>query len=189
MNRVFNTWSCARLIFCVSAQSVWGQADENAKLVEGAKKESKLVWYTSTNVTEAKPARRFEKSSLVKGERSRAAKGLIAFVKGAIGRRKPRASSRSSKIPTATGRRSTLTNYATIGYNPTLVSEKEAPKQWEDLLDPKWKGKFANVCHSRRAGDSERDPESRGCWAWIPIRVGNDAIGSLTFLKRPRRDT
>jgi iron(III) transport system substrate-binding protein len=34
-------------------------------------------------------------------------------------------------------------NYATIGYNPTLVSEKEAPKQWEDLLDPKWKGKFA----------------------------------------------
>ena len=34
-------------------------------------------------------------------------------------------------------------NYTTIGYNPTLVSEKEAPKQWEDLLDPKWKGRFA----------------------------------------------
>ncbi len=34
-------------------------------------------------------------------------------------------------------------NYTTIGYNPKMVSEKDAPKQWEDLLDPKWKGKFA----------------------------------------------
>jgi iron(III) transport system substrate-binding protein len=32
-------------------------------------------------------------------------------------------------------------------YNNTLVSEKEAPKTWDDLLDPKWKGKmcFHNV--------------------------------------------
>jgi iron(III) transport system substrate-binding protein len=34
-------------------------------------------------------------------------------------------------------------NYTTIGYNPTMISEKDAPKQWEDLLDPKWKGKIS----------------------------------------------
>ena len=34
--------------------------------------------------------------------------------------------------------------YATmIAYNPKLVSESEAPQSWEDLADPKWKGKVA----------------------------------------------
>jgi iron(III) transport system substrate-binding protein len=28
-------------------------------------------------------------------------------------------------------------------YNTNLVSAKDAPKSWEDLLDPKWKGKLA----------------------------------------------
>jgi iron(III) transport system substrate-binding protein len=28
-------------------------------------------------------------------------------------------------------------------YNTNLVSAKDAPKSWEDLLDPKWKGKIA----------------------------------------------
>jgi hypothetical protein len=27
-------------------------------------------------------------------------------------------------------------------YNPKTLSEKDAPKRWEDLLDPKWKGKL-----------------------------------------------
>jgi len=27
-------------------------------------------------------------------------------------------------------------NYATNGYNPKLVGEKEAPRRWEDFLDP-----------------------------------------------------
>jgi iron(III) transport system substrate-binding protein len=30
-----------------------------------------------------------------------------------------------------------------ITYNTTLVSEKDAPKKWTDLLDPKWKGKVS----------------------------------------------
>ncbi len=29
-----------------------------------------------------------------------------------------------------------------FAYNPELVSEEEAPKTWEDLLDPKWEGKI-----------------------------------------------
>jgi iron(III) transport system substrate-binding protein len=33
--------------------------------------------------------------------------------------------------------------YNVIGYNTQLVSRDQAPKSWEDLLDPKWKGKIA----------------------------------------------
>lgn len=29
-----------------------------------------------------------------------------------------------------------------FSYNPELVSKEEAPKTWEDLIDPKWKGKI-----------------------------------------------
>jgi iron(III) transport system substrate-binding protein len=34
-------------------------------------------------------------------------------------------------------------SYNVIGYNTKLVSRDQAPKSWEDLLDPKWKGKIA----------------------------------------------
>ena len=35
-------------------------------------------------------------------------------------------------------------NYIVLGYNPKMVKEAELPKQWEDLLQPRWKGsKFA----------------------------------------------
>ena len=29
-----------------------------------------------------------------------------------------------------------------IGYNTAMIPEKDRPKDWPDLLDPKWKGKF-----------------------------------------------
>ena len=58
MNSVLTTLVSLSLwiiVFSMGALSAWGQTDERAKLVEGAKKEGKLVWYTSTNVTESKP--------------------------------------------------------------------------------------------------------------------------------------
>ena len=36
----------------------------------------------------------------------------------------------------------TATIFALPAYNTRLVSPQQAPKQWEDLLDPKWKGKI-----------------------------------------------
>jgi hypothetical protein len=42
------------LAFCISPNA-WGQTDDRAKQVEAAKKEGKLIWYTSANVTESKP--------------------------------------------------------------------------------------------------------------------------------------
>jgi iron(III) transport system substrate-binding protein len=29
-----------------------------------------------------------------------------------------------------------------MGYNTAMISEKDRPKDWPDLLDPKWKGRF-----------------------------------------------
>lgn len=40
------------------------------------------------------------------------------------------------------GMRATL---SVIAYNPKSVSEKEAPKTWNDLLDPKWRGKLVTA--------------------------------------------
>src|SRR5690606_17674822 len=33
--------------------------------------------------------------------------------------------------------------YLTTGYNTELVSDAEAPRTYEDLLDPKWEGRMA----------------------------------------------
>ena len=37
---------------------------------------------------------------------------------------------------------STDDNYFVIGYNTRLVSERDAPKNWDDLLLPKWRGQI-----------------------------------------------
>ena len=61
----------AAIFLLVTVQFSWSQSD--AKLVEAAKKEGKLVWYTSTNVTESKPLLDdFEKVYGIKGEIFRA---------------------------------------------------------------------------------------------------------------------
>lgn len=36
-----------------------------------------------------------------------------------------------------------LAYFQYIGFNSDLVTDAEAPKSWEDLLDPKWKGKLS----------------------------------------------
>lgn len=38
---------------------------------------------------------------------------------------------------------STVLYYMTLGYNPEMVAPADAPKTWEDLLAPRWKGKMA----------------------------------------------
>ena len=40
------------------------------------------------------------------------------------------------------GMRATL---SVIAYNPKSVAEKDAPKTWKDLLNPKWKGKMVSA--------------------------------------------
>lgn len=40
------------------------------------------------------------------------------------------------------GMRATL---SVIAYNPKLIADKDAPKTWKDLLNPKWKGKMVTA--------------------------------------------
>ena len=161
----------ATVLCLLTADFAWSQTDERAKLVEAARKEGKLVWYTSTNVTESKPLLDdFEKTYGIKGEIFRASgeKTLNRIVtEGRAGRwdydvvtisevdalmdakllgsyRSPEARTFIPEFKDANGYWTAVyVNYATIGYNTKLVSEKEAPKQWEDLLDPKWKSKIS----------------------------------------------
>ena len=39
----------------MGGQFAWAQGDDRTKMIEAAKKEGRLVWYTSTNLTESKP--------------------------------------------------------------------------------------------------------------------------------------
>lgn len=166
---LLSSWA---LCFSLSTVSVWSQTDDRAKMVESAKKEGKLIWYTSTNVTESKPLLDdFKKQyPFIKGEIFRASgeKTLNRIITEArAGRsefdivtisevdalieaklltpyRSPEAKSFIPEFKDPNGYWTAIyINYASIGYNSKMLSEKEAPKQWEDLLDPKWKGKFA----------------------------------------------
>ncbi len=162
----------ALLVFFVTGQLAWAQNDDRTKMVEAAKKEGKLIWYTSTNITESKPLLDdFEKQfPFIKGEIFRASgeKTLNRIVTEARANhsefdivtisevdalinakllapyRSPEAASFIPEFKDPNGYWTAVyINYTTIGYNPKLVSEKEAPKQWDDLLDVKWRGKFA----------------------------------------------
>src|ERR1041385_3053644 len=66
------------LFFLSPVNRAWSQ-DDRAKQIEAAKKESALVWYTTTNLTESKPLLNdFEKQyPFIKGEIFRASGEVI----------------------------------------------------------------------------------------------------------------
>ena len=60
--------------------------------------------------------------------------------------------------------------YLGMGFNTTLVSPAEAPKTYEDLLDPKWKGKMS-ICGT----------ETGVHWIGVAVQAkGRDFIEKLT---------
>lgn len=61
---------------------------------------------------------------------------------------------------------STDENYFVIGYNTRMISSRDAPKDWEELLDPKWRGKIA------------MDPDNHLLYGGLEQRWGRDkAVG------------
>jgi iron(III) transport system substrate-binding protein len=167
---VVSSW-CA-IFIPLSLAPAWSQSDDRAKLIEGARKEGKLVWYTSTNVTESKPLLDdFEKQyPFIKGEifrasgevilnrvltETRASKwnydvvmvgefDVLMAAKLLTPYKSPETKNFIADFVNPNGYWSAVyVNYRAIGYNPKLVAEKDAPKQWEDLLDAKWKGKIS----------------------------------------------
>ena len=160
------------MTLAIGVVSAWGQADEKAKLIEGAKKEGKLIWYASTNVTESKPLLDdFEKQyPFIKGELFRASGEVILnriigetragkwnFDVVMVGEfdvlmgakllapyKSPESKNFIADFVNPNGYWCAVyVNYRTIGYNSKLVAEKDAPKQGEDWLDPKWRGKIS----------------------------------------------
>lgn len=143
-------------------------------VVEAAKKEGRLTWYTSMNIDDSQPLLDafmkkypFIKAELWRGSsekvlnkiqtETRAGKfffdvvAVNAFEAGFI---KANKLAQPYLPPSATAYRKGFVdpegywvdiydNYFVLGYNTKLVAQAEAPKSWEDLLEPKWKGKLA----------------------------------------------
>jgi iron(III) transport system substrate-binding protein len=151
-----------------------GQDAHTAKLIEGAKKEASLVWYTSTNLEDAK--RLFDvfnkKYPFVKTEFFNAGSarvfnrilneariGKVFFdlvsVRGVetqqlvkAGFLQPYVSPESGAYPAGFKDAKGFwvdyfDAYNVVGYNTKLVAKDRAPKSWNDLLDPNWRGKIA----------------------------------------------
>jgi iron(III) transport system substrate-binding protein len=159
------------LVWLVGVEVVWGQPAPAPGLIEGAKKEAKLVWYTSMAIDTSKPMvdaflkqYPFIKADLVRaGEEqllnrilteTRAGRWLFDVVSSSAvqvlaGRNflAPYSSAESEAHPKefrdAHGRWTAVyVNNLVVTYNTRMVSEKEIPKDYGDLLDPRWKGRM-----------------------------------------------
>lgn len=152
----------------------FGQDSHTAKLIEGAKKEGSLIWYTSTSVEDI--TRLFaafnKRYPFIKTEYFNAGSarlynrilnesrvGKIFFDMVAVrgvetqqliggGFLQPYLSPESAAYPA--GFKDTkgywvdyFDAYNILAYNTKLVAKDQAPKSWEDLLDPRWKSKIA----------------------------------------------
>jgi iron(III) transport system substrate-binding protein len=160
------------LVLCSAPELIWSQSEPTSKLVEGAKKEGNVAWYTSMNVNESKPlVDEFEKQySFVKvdlfrssGEKvlnrvateTRAGRWAFDVVGiseiGTLIEQKlispyssPESKAYLKELKDPQGYwNAVYINYYIPGYNTRMVSEQDAPKRWEDFLDPKWKDKIS----------------------------------------------
>lgn len=144
---------------------------EDANLIAAARKEGRVVWYTVAGESQ-QLAREFEKKyPFVKVEvvrstvyplltrilnEARAGNYLFDVVRQStftIGVLIEKGLMQPYESPERKGYSagwkdkqgywtSTDDNYFVVGYNTKVVSEREAPKGWEDLLQPKWRGQI-----------------------------------------------
>jgi iron(III) transport system substrate-binding protein len=144
---------------------------QSANLVEAARKEGKVVWYATLNINDsgALLARFEQKYPFIKTELLRAGSEQLLnriLTEDGAGRsaldlvnittvdalkkrgllqpyRSPEMAAYPRQFTDPDGYWATIYNlYYVIGYNRKMVQPKDAPKNWEDFLDPKWKGKI-----------------------------------------------
>jgi iron(III) transport system substrate-binding protein len=159
------------VIELVSWREAFPQSAGSATLIEGAKKEGRVAWYATLNINDSNALlSRFEqKYPFIKTELLRAgseqllnriltedtagrsAMDLVNLTTiNALKKRGLLQAHRSSEFSAypqpfkdAESYWATLYNiYYVIGYNPKMMPPKDAPKDWDDFLDPKWKGKI-----------------------------------------------
>jgi iron(III) transport system substrate-binding protein len=150
------------------------QDNHTQKLIEGAKKEDALVWYTSASIEDVKaiftvfgkkhPFIRTDffragSAALFNRILNEARAGKVLFDLIAIRGLETHQLVKAGFLQRYVSPESTVypagfkdshgywvdyfDAYNVIGYNTKLLSRDQAPKSWEDLLDPKWKGKIA----------------------------------------------
>src|SRR5262249_32205104 len=152
MRRIVQTLVAAVMIVS-SAASAAAQA---AALVEAAKKEGKVVWYTSLILPSAeKVAKLFE--AAYPGIRVDVNRTGSQRILQKILQEQQAGIKNADVVHTSDaghfvllkdkdgyyfGLRATVN---VIAYNTKAVSAADAPKTWKDLLDPKWKGKLVTA--------------------------------------------
>ena len=157
------------LVFFLTASCAWAQSED--ELIRGAKKEAKVVFWSSMRIDDSKAlAAGFEaKYPFIKVDIFRAGGEQIvnramaehlagkttydvvnAFALKVLqnkGMLQPFAAPEATHYPVGFKDPqnywvSLYSGYNVIGYNTKLVPKAEAPRNWEDLLNPRWKGKL-----------------------------------------------
>jgi iron(III) transport system substrate-binding protein len=147
------------------------RAQSHSALVEGAKKEGKLVWYTSMAIDTSKPLLDaflkdypFIKADLVRAGEEQLMTRIMSETRAGRWAFDVVSTSAISVLPEkkliepylSPNRDAYLSefkdpqgfwtgifvNNLIVAYNTKMVSAKEAPKGYQDLLDPKWKGQM-----------------------------------------------
>jgi iron(III) transport system substrate-binding protein len=160
---------CCLVLFTVTSL----RAQSSTPIVDGAKKEGRLVYYTVLSIPESRAlVKAFEKKyPFIKAElfrlegdkmrskiltEARAGRHMVDVTSNSITNTgllmrdkmlQPYQSQARERIwPGLKDRDGYWTGIYVrlyvIAYNTELVSQKDAPKDWWDLLDPKWKGKI-----------------------------------------------
>jgi iron(III) transport system substrate-binding protein len=164
-------WLLVSLLTSFPASVLFAQSAQQANLIEGARKEGKLVWYTSMAIDLSKPLLdAFTKEyPFIKGELVRAGNeqltnrvfnetraGKWAFDLISISSAdlfvergilapyfSPERGAFIDEFKDSRGYWTSVYNSnLVLMYNARLVREKEAPRDYADLLDPKWRGKI-----------------------------------------------
>jgi ABC-type thiamine transport system substrate-binding protein len=161
----------ATLLFCSLSFVTQLHAQSQSALVDGAKKEGKLVWYTSMAVDTSKPLLDaflkeypFINAELVRAGEEQLVNRILSEIRA--GRWGFDVLSNSS-IETMIERKiiapylapdreqfmdqfkdpqgywtGVFVNNLVLAYNTKMLAAKDAPKTYEDLLHPKWKGQM-----------------------------------------------
>ena len=146
-------------------------AQSQAALIDGAKKEGKLVWYTSMAIDTSKPLLDafekeypFIKADLVRAGEEQLVNRILSEIRGGLWGFDVLS---TSSIATMIERKivapylaperdlfmdqfkdphgywtGVFVNNLVLAYNTKMVAAKDAPKNYEELLQPKWKGQM-----------------------------------------------
>ena len=166
----YKTWLSGTLFWCIVFSS-FTAAGQDARLIESAKKEGVVTWYTGSNlVTMRAVAEVFEQKyapikvqvtqntseRLVNRIRAEKATGKLLFdvmnssltpvlVSAAVltPYDSPERKAYGPRLKDSQNLWTSMTsNYFVLGYHLRFVSPGQAPKDWWDLLDSRWKGKL-----------------------------------------------